>query len=175
MDEQELNEYIKKLTDAGYSVLKKPEDLELFHYQELREERNRNTAINYTVMTIFLGIALFLYNNEHPILGLTSAFIPLIIDRKLTWFNTIRGKEMKDIEERLGFKNLKLGDEYATSGMHRVIYNFLFKDRDWKNAIMQTPIHFYFFIIFILFVLSELSWLSGGWESIKVKICEKSV
>jgi len=138
----------KKLTKEECELLK-------FEYQELREERKRNTYISYALMSILLLSSftilgeLFKGNIEtyKKLAGILSSLLILIawlIDRRLTYFNEERKKRMQIIEEELGIKNLLFG-------IGRKNYlEFIKMPQFVKNCLLKVPIHYFIFFIFIV-------------------------
>lgn len=104
----------------GESFSKYQENLRL-EYQDLREERNRNTSMNYQIMAILLtGTFIVLFQTDISTSSFKSYLLLTIIvilsgvyfiDRKLTFFNNIRVERMKLIEGELEIYNLRLTDE----------------------------------------------------------------
>jgi hypothetical protein len=98
---------------------KNNDDLLKFEYQELREERNRNTSMNYQILGILLAGGFLIFQKDVLCSNCKSYFLTLIIvlllglfyiDRKLTFFNNLRAERMKYIERKLGICNLTISE-----------------------------------------------------------------
>lgn len=118
-----------------------------FEYQELREERSRNTAIDHAMMVIFFAGAGYFYKEDQYLLAMYFVVVAILIDRKLTYFNNERAKRMKKIEDYLGIENLSLIDTDSWRWWG------LIKERDIKKIVMKFPIHWYFIITGLLLVI----------------------
>jgi hypothetical protein len=125
-----------------------------FEYQELREERKRNTYISYALMSILIGASLLLFKDGvtgKAVCPLVAGFISIglvfiawLIDRKLTYFNNIRREIMMTIEERLETYNLLLTEENLAPPVRLGRLGEFF---------YQLPINRYIVILMILLII----------------------
>ncbi len=133
-----------------------PEALRL-EYQELTTERNRNTSINYQIMAILsAGVFIVLFqvdmskieSDKNLILYLIILILLCVffIDRKLTFFNNIRVKRMKLIEEKSGIYNLRLTDENK----------FKTNIRPWLYNNISISSIFLLIILYLIFVAFKI-------------------
>ena len=118
----------------------------MFEYQELREERHRNTTISYSIMIIGLAASGHFYGKSDYLLAIFFFLLVYVIDRKLTWFNNERAERMKGIERCLKIKNIDLVDTDSW-GWWELIKTF-----DIWKIIMKVPIHWYYVCAGLLFL-----------------------
>jgi len=153
---------VKLMANKSDELRKEKHELLKFEYQELREERKRNTYISYVLMSILLLSSFSIFEElikddieteMRLVAGILSSLLILIaylIDRRLTYFNKERAKMMEIIEAKLDIANLngeklrkKLEKECVKKGKETWLQII-------KNRFLKVRIHCYIFFIFII-------------------------